>query len=406
LPSRSAKLEHTFASGVSFKLLEDGLRNPVILQGACFYSIDPDKIREALSHIPKDQLDFLSIYNKKFLVRFPIGSVNVTASRETLELDKPTCKMLVETAKEISNFLINTVKDEFLAIDDLWEAAKYSNALYNNNFPIWELSKTIVNTIVNTSMYDARYKNFEIDLTEMVKHQDALTKQMIDLRVNLGRFRYVSSDNLNRTVNVNLKERNTAQDDFFVFNLSATINNYSASVHKSHFVQGEPIFIINTGNSPRFREKIAFNFKKKPSDTQDNLGIIYLIDPKEGKLDEIEKRIKQFSKNAKIFHLCDLPEPPKEAKETIDREKYLLTTINSQTVSSNQKVDLDKGGVYFITAHNKPDVFDDKWEINRVLTDLISLKVLDASTIFSGIYDRTSQEHQRRDGRPGIAGTR
>ena len=105
---------------ISFFRFNNGQINFLIRQGNVVYPVDIDSF--SLTTLTEAQK---SLFKWGFLVDVPIGSVNVTASRERLNYDKNTEGFLVRTLDMMISEIRKDLNAEMKDIDTQWKASKF-----------------------------------------------------------------------------------------------------------------------------------------------------------------------------------------------------------------------------------------------------------------------------------------
>ncbi len=105
-----------------------------IVQGACSYNINVNLVPQSVQNVYKILKGVLEV---------PIGTVNITASREHLEYDKHTLKVLEVLGIEIKDLITKDFQDEIKELKTEWQTTVYANK--NRARPFWNL---VNNTVV------------------------------------------------------------------------------------------------------------------------------------------------------------------------------------------------------------------------------------------------------------------
>lgn len=104
-----------------------GFRTPgaVAKQGCVLYPIDPN----AIPNINDEQRAVLS---SPFVIEFPIGDLEISASRESLGYDARTCKNILRVADIIAVDIRKRYEDKINGASTYWEALVAYSALHNS----------------------------------------------------------------------------------------------------------------------------------------------------------------------------------------------------------------------------------------------------------------------------------
>ena len=115
-------------SGTDWAIYNNGrTENNVIIMGNVAYPID-------LNSIPNKDASFevfgTSYYRShNVVIKAPIGSLSITASREALEYDKRTITWIINKTNEIASTLVKDAQDKIDNSSNIWEAMKIANNL-------------------------------------------------------------------------------------------------------------------------------------------------------------------------------------------------------------------------------------------------------------------------------------
>ena len=91
-----------------------GMRKVFITQGGVGYPLDRDKL-------DSDNIDMYEYLNSRgAILEFPIGSIDVVASRENVAYTERTCKNINDRLDIIGKEMVSTIIDELEAIDNFW----------------------------------------------------------------------------------------------------------------------------------------------------------------------------------------------------------------------------------------------------------------------------------------------
>lgn len=94
------------------------------LQGNIAYPI-------SLKSFPRFPKNLQYLLKMSLVITFPIGSLDVAASREDLSYDTETCQNIISKLTEISNILIKEIQDKFDKTTSKWDAHCLYNSLYS-----------------------------------------------------------------------------------------------------------------------------------------------------------------------------------------------------------------------------------------------------------------------------------
>lgn len=121
---------NVLVSGDGWKLYEseDWSEGAVARQGCVIYPIDPEAVNGAT---PTQR----GLLNAPFFIDFPIGALEIAASREGLGYDKTTCANIVAKLAEIERDVIAHFSKEIADIPTRWAVAKRFNTLKQFNLP-------------------------------------------------------------------------------------------------------------------------------------------------------------------------------------------------------------------------------------------------------------------------------
>lgn len=115
-------------SGADWAIYNNGrTENNVIIMGNVAYPLD-------LNSIPNKSVAF-EVFGTTYyrshnvVINAPIGSLSITASRESLEYDKRTITWIVNKTEEIAKTLIKDAQDKIDSSKHLWDAVQVANNL-------------------------------------------------------------------------------------------------------------------------------------------------------------------------------------------------------------------------------------------------------------------------------------
>jgi hypothetical protein len=265
-------------SGVPVKLFKSqGYReSTVVIQGASAYPVDMNKIEGIDSELKR-------VYDVHMVLEFPIGTLNITASRESLEYDKPTCMNLGKIADELREYYAHHIAKQFKGIKTEWEACvlartidRMPSVIRPKDIPLWK----------GKTMQDLR-NGIKLNLTQ--------DKQVVDENgvkqtrtTAFAQIRYADHYSLHQLKNIRLDE------------------SWSTGKHRVEPSDVAAI-VVNTERVKQYTKILAHNFRGN-----DEYRQLLYITPTEGNEDRTWREVsKQFDGCENIFKLKDLEEPPK-----------------------------------------------------------------------------------------------
>jgi hypothetical protein len=128
VPGLSVKEEKVLFSGAGWKLVEGYGLDAQAKQGCVLYPIDPDAVIGA-SDAQR------SLLNAGLLIDFPIGELEITANRESLGYDAPTCANIIARLSTIEAELLAQITEMLADCTTLWEARTKVNMLKHSSIP-------------------------------------------------------------------------------------------------------------------------------------------------------------------------------------------------------------------------------------------------------------------------------
>lgn len=301
-----------------------------LVQGACGYPINAnlvsDPVRQAFKRL-------------KGVIEVPIGSVNITASREHLEYDKHTLNTLERIGLEIETIMTKDLEEEFKKVKTDWQCLEYIEKHRHNVF--WYKMST------------KKWKSAETGNETILSNMSEIKRTFSYIEKETETF----SDGTKKTYDTTkyygvIKDTDTRY-----------LNSKSG---KYEYYQGYTLYLrprsLNTivvidQEMRRFKNKIAYNFKAGKVLLTDRYTVVI---PTATALYTFEEALEQIKKDLdvvegehknKIIFLSSLEDPPK---------------IPSVKVQSKpiQILKFDGHSTYFREATIKPD--EGKFYVNCV----------------------------------------
>lgn len=101
-----------------------------VLMGTVAYKLDFKSIQDAITDDEATHAIHTMLHSC-LVIKFPIGSLSIAASREALSYDKPTIQKIVERLHAIRKGVIKSVQDDINACKTKWEAAAKVEEAHN-----------------------------------------------------------------------------------------------------------------------------------------------------------------------------------------------------------------------------------------------------------------------------------
>lgn len=132
--TREPTLTVTLDNGWVADLYGDSYDDAVILQGPIAYPVDPNKFlgedtTRFNTHNSKEAREHYNFYSKPWVIRAPIGAVQLTPSREALSYDRATLAKLESVVKPFNDKIGQTVLDTIAEHTDLFEVTTALNQI-------------------------------------------------------------------------------------------------------------------------------------------------------------------------------------------------------------------------------------------------------------------------------------
>ncbi len=355
-------MEVTTESGIKACLLEDPLPYPTVVQGACAYPVKATNLSYGLANL----------YSNILLVRFPLGSLNITASREGLEYDNHTCAALEKTAEELIELFAKEIQKKFKGINNEWDAVKLTNYLYTNLTCYQGITDKVVwrdNPI--SSLYNKRFfLNFKKSVTETQKDALGLDK-VITYSTPFADVQSISK----RSLHVYKTLR---------------MDQHGGLLNISHSM-GKIVFVIDTKNTRQYNNTLWYNFRVNPPENLKDFDRVIFVKPHKGYLKSTLKIIHPFRKceGITIMYLSDLVTPPKVSRQPSIKKK--LTRLSDKLHRSNsdnwvsEEKDLSTGGVYVNLTRFVPEKFTTSSEFQNFVKELKAVKIIPDDIVIYGV---------------------
>lgn len=98
-----------------------GHGNLFVVQGGVGYPIDRYQVYRVLNGQPFNRSALAHLYNTGAIIEVPIGDIEVTASRESVEYTKRTCQNIIKAAEKAAAAVKGVFFKELDAIDNPWD---------------------------------------------------------------------------------------------------------------------------------------------------------------------------------------------------------------------------------------------------------------------------------------------
>jgi hypothetical protein len=316
-------------------------------QGACSYPINRSNLTGKT----------MSVFRSGFFVEAPIGSVNVTASREHLEYDSFTTKFLDTLADKIEKEFSKDVIAKFKNIETRYEAVllayneSKSHAKFDliKNVNVWG-NKTLSDLSVSNKISLDFVKKISVTMPDGTSEDRNVC--MVDIKF-LDKHRRKS---LRR------------------FNL---IKHRYPNIDFRFYPNTQNIIVLGTGQIRNINPILEHNYGNVEFE-----NLFYIkIDPLYEKdvRELLEKNLKGSGDNTIIVDFDSLEVPPKEisplTKKPRVKKRILLCNPNKQTWEEAEK-DVETGGIYVNVSVYTPEKFSSYSQFRKFVTSLRELDLL------------------------------
>lgn len=308
------------------------------------YSIDLDLdplMHQFLKYVPMD-------------IIFPLGELNITASREELNYDKETQKNIVAVVSKVMEDLPTHFKDLLKDCKTLWEAKlTYKKWLNNSKISGSGTLRDIVKKHVTWQGEAIDDRSIKVEIFDMVPMVDKEGKPVYETDYKGNPRKHKNGKKIRKKIpdtwgtccinyDYDLKNSQRYKPD----------QSTSPSIHISE----NTVIVLEDVKLKAYVKTIQHNF-------EDNEGTVYLfrVDPK-----YFPKIIAQLHGCPNIKYTSELEEPPPEPREERDyqpvRKLYKMSYVSYYGNVQLQEVDYDTslGGIYFIMF--KRDLVNPKYE--------------------------------------------
>lgn len=341
--------------GIILKQLANFNRGTAMaVQGACAYPLDDKVVEEKRDY--RNRWDRVNnSFSYGILIDFPIGSINITASREAIEYDKHTVELLKKVDKEIRRVMAEEVVKEISEVKTLWEACVKARDIRKTN-ALWYLIK-------DTVTWQKSKKSEEFKLSSLSGH-----KMELDLREDV---QTTTTDGTPTTTRLSFADIRKWGNYEINFHTRTTLKNEGGSTiispHKYTTI------IVDMDRERQYRKKLKYHFKDNPATKVED---VYFIKPDEGREKDTWKAVNKQLKGAKIIKFSDLKEPPKEVLEK--KKKLSPFTFISRKIYWPKAIQKSKdtGGIYLRTHRSSVDYFNDTNSAQRFIVEAVKLGVI------------------------------
>lgn len=167
-------------TGDGWKMLKRdtrAVRSAHVRQGCVLYPIDVN----AIDQVKKSEAVH-ALSDEPLIIDMPIGSVDITPSRESLSYDEATCKNLIAKFEEIVGEFVRSASEKIKSANTLWEAVQERVGVLSDI-----RNETLQKSILQGLTWRGRKVPHEIKLTET--HLKRLRKHGVDIKFREGSSR-------------------------------------------------------------------------------------------------------------------------------------------------------------------------------------------------------------------------
>jgi hypothetical protein len=361
---------HTLKSGVTVKrYARDNhygrsvtYNGGVIIQGACAYPIE-------LSQLTNNQYGTIYSVLEDYTIDVPIGNISITASRESIEYDKPTVAFLKRIAEELLDELCKEHIKTLSSIDLHWDVFIKAVEIQHQSRVI---SKHLNSKIVwKGKTFDEVLDNVTLDFStpDTDEHGVKRSKPYASLQ-------YATKQDINYYKN---------------FTLNKSFTDYKQSIRPEKNI----VFVVDMEKAHRFKHILTYNYGQGSDNVPNTL---YFVRPFEGKAEKVWKQVNKICKGATIVKLQDLPEPPKELTSDgkVKIKKKLKIRNSWGWDDTSDDVELSDGGLYVDLVRNTVKDYHSNSNYGTLIADAKKLGVLDEDVTIYGIpasYKNIPNQH-------------
>lgn len=326
------------ATGVTVKVLESPSTRSFYrtgqafaVQGACAYPISSAALNKK----------YQALFQHDLLFVFPIGAINITASREQIEYD-PSTIMAIENAGQIAmQMLASETSDEMKKVTTLFDACIKAQDFMRTS-PIWDVINQSVfwkdpktNTVY--SLFSLSNKSFVLQLKEEYTHVVELTD-----RLNPTGPKVKSTQKRLRDYAV---IQTATSSDLVRLGNGIRWQTPWGGAEVNLNPKSKWLIIVEDTPTIKYNPTLVYNLKGKVDLYQANHDNFMFIRPMDGYHDKVLKEVTSTLEGFKIVKFSELEEPPKKNKE--ERKKRTIYGVNiSKYEFSDVEHDVTTGGVY------------------------------------------------------------
>lgn len=348
------------------------------IQGPVAYPIDAELITEMT---PEDQR---ILNNTPFDIHFPIGSVNISASRERLTYDKMTRKAVLDSFLKIKEVIKDEFADVFVNCKTMWDAkCTFHSWMDENNYRYNTEFKNLIKQTMNFQGQEIKDARLSFPLVK-TKHDP------MDMTLDMAVSDYYPP--LEAPLTKNTLIPLTKSDKILRYEYAESEpreynSNYSTEAERSGY---KFVFVdVEIKTKKELNELIWYNMYslacRNPDDNYDGRLNIIVVDPS---IDYDE--FAAYWHGIPYILASSLKPVPKDQYAHVYRKhtKYQSTTrVVNPTVKMykitcfnqngdhsgvpNATVDMDKTNYYFMNYTNKPVIPGTEKDVDHTLNHVL-----------------------------------
>jgi len=121
--------------------------------------------------------------NTTVTITVPIGSVSITASRESLEYDRKTQQFISEQLSNMQNELVNQIQDRINSFDNFWDCcAEYNNSSFISEFVAKKVTIAKYANLVSEIKTNGNYYSGQYSWDSVFIKKHIMDKFKVDMR--------------------------------------------------------------------------------------------------------------------------------------------------------------------------------------------------------------------------------
>lgn len=361
------------ATGITVKVLEsnsnrygyskEGSR---AVQGAASYPIDASKLNAGNK--------YTTLLQSNVLLSFPIGAINITASREHIEYDDDTRKAIIAACDMAIVMLSQEVTKTFKSIDNIYDACKKASEL-SVSLPIWGLVKYAV------SWTDAKGASLSLEGLTNYRFKWSPSKEVPVIDPTTGKQQTNNFGNPMKTREYSADIQNASHHSLTYYK-SIRFSDYNKGYDHGTIALGvldKACILVEDVPVLKFNHILEFNFR---GNTPVHTGIseLYFVRPRDGLHSKVVKEIQESFKGFKVVLFSSLQQPPVVPKVAREKRKILGFDTHNSYNWKDVTHDVTLGGIYVDVFRNDVVGIGSYSDLKELLN--VSLKC--------GLFDHTA----------------